>query len=332
LQLLGGNVTVAQGSIYEDTIAPDAVVGHSVAFPSTAAGEQTITAGQSAALKLSGFGRGVGETVTVPILGILPSHGTSLIPIDTGVFLSVQAADVLLHRTSYNEMVVIANNLSSVNATSALITTIYGSSARVLTTSQLLSTASSVIGSITLLFAVIAGVSLLVAAIGIMNIMLMSVMERTHEIGIMKSIGFKNWHVMLIFLLQALIIGIVGGVIGIGVGAGTSYGLLTAFGSGSSTTSTSSTSAASSSGFRGGAGVGGGAVAVRGGAAAGGATTGAAFGGGTSSSSGLSIQPAFPLTTIALALIIAVVVSVLAALYPAWRASKMEPIDALREL
>jgi ABC-type antimicrobial peptide transport system permease subunit len=78
--------------------------------------------------------------------------------------------------------------------------------------------------------------------------------------------------------------------------------------------------------------VGGGAVAVRGGAAAGGATTGAAFGGGTSSSSGLSIQPAFPLTTIALALIIAVVVSVLAALYPAWRASKMEPIDALREL
>jgi ABC-type antimicrobial peptide transport system permease subunit len=332
LQLLGGNVTVAQGSIYEDTIAPDAVVGHSVAFPSTAAGEQTITAGQSAALKLSGFGRGVGETVTVSILGILPSHGTSLIPIDTGVFLSVQAADVLLHRTSYNEMVVIANNLSSVNATSALITTIYGSSARVLTTSQLLSTASSVIGSITLLFAVIAGVSLLVAAIGIMNIMLMSVMERTHEIGIMKSIGFKNWHVMLIFLLQALIIGIVGGVIGIGVGAGTSYGLLTAFGSGSSTTSTSSTSAASSSGFRGGAGVGGGAVAVRGGAAAGGATTGAAFGGGTSSSSGLSIQPAFPLTTIALALIIAVVVSVLAALYPAWRASKMEPIDALREL
>lgn len=320
--LLGGNTSVSQGSIYEDTIAPDAVVGYSVAFPSSAAGQQVITTGQSAALKLGG-GRSGGETVTVPILGILPSHGASLIPIDTGVFISVQAAQVLLHRSSFNEMVVLANNLSSVNVTSALITTIYGSSARVLTTSQLLSTVSSIIGSITLLFAVIAGVSLLVAAIGIMNIMLMAVMERTHEIGIMKSIGFKNKHVMLVFLLQALIIGLIGGILGIVVGAGTSYGLAAAFGSGSSSASTSGTS--SSSGFRGGGGAG------FGGGGGGGAAAGATFSAG-SSSSGLSFKPAFPLETIAIALLIAVLVSIIAGLYPAWRASKMEPIDALREL
>ena len=322
-QLYGSNVTLYQGVLYQQTIAPDAVVGHSVAFPTSAAGQQTITVGQSATLKV-GSGR-TSETVTVPIVGILPSHGTSLIPIDTGVFLSVQAAQVLLHKTSYNEMVVIANNLSSVNATSALITTIYGSSARVLTTSQLLSTASSIIGSIALLFGVIAGVSLLVASVGIMNIMLMAVIERTHEIGIMKSIGFKNKHVMLVFLLQALIIGVVGGILGIAVGVGTSYGLAAAVGGGSSSTSTASSSSSSTGTFRAGSG-----------ASAAPAGGGATFGGGSSSSSSssssLSFTPAFPISTIAIALFIAILVSIIAGLYPAWRASKMEPIDALREL
>ncbi|MGA3020929.1 MAG: FtsX-like permease family protein [Candidatus Micrarchaeales archaeon] len=320
-QLVGSNVTLYEGSLYLDTIAPDAVVGHSVAFPSSAAGQQTVTIGQSAVLK---FGGRNGQTVTVPLLGILSAHGGSLIPVDTGVFVSVQAAGVLLHRSSFNEMLVLASNLSSVNATSSLITTIYGSSARILTTSQLLSTASSIIGSITLLFAVIAGVSLLVAAIGIMNIMLMAVMERTHEIGIMKAIGFKSKHVMLVFLLQALMIGLVGGISGIIVGATASYSLAAVFGSGTSSTTTSDASGAG--GFRGGGGFG----SAGGGGAAAGTTGSAVFAGG--SSSGISFKPAFPLTTIATALLIAVIVSVAAGLYPAWRASRMEPIDALREL
>ncbi len=317
-QLLGGNVSLSQGNTYQDTIAPEAVIGHSVAFPSSAAGQQVITVGQSAALKLS-EGRST-QTITVPILGILASHGASIIPIDTGVFLSVQSAEVLLHRSSFNKMVVLSSNLTTVNSTAALITTVYGSSARILTTAQLLSTVSMIIGSISLLFGVIAGVSLLVAAIGIMNIMLMSVLERTHEIGVMKAIGFKNKHVMLVFMLQALTIGLIGGVMGIGVGAGVSYGLSAAFGSGSSTSSAPSSSAGS---FRGGTGggEGRGAVFVSGGQAP-----------SSSSSPGLTFSPAFPIGTILAALLIAVIVSVIAGLYPAWRASKMEPIDALREL
>ncbi len=331
-QLLGTNATVAQGSMYLDTIAPEVVVGHTVAFPTSAAGQQTITVGNSATLRLVS-GRN-SQTVTVPILGILPSHGASLIPIDTGVFMSVQAAQVLLHRSSYNEMVVLANNLTSVNATSALITTIYGSSARILTTSQLLSTASSIIGSITLLFAVIAGVSLLVAAVGIMNIMLMGVMERTREIGIMKSIGFKSKHVMLVFLLQALIIGVVGGIAGIIVGAGTSYGLAAVFSSGSSSTS-ASTSAASAGGTSARTGTGG-SGGFSGGAppagGAGGGTEISAGSGSSTSSSSFSFSPAFPIMTIAEALLISMIVSIVAGIYPAWRAAEMQPIDALRQL
>lgn len=324
-QLLGGNVTLYQGTEYQDTIAPDALVGHSVAFPSTAADQQAITVGQSASLKLAS-GRAE-QTVTVPVVGILPSHGTSIIPIDTGVFVSLQSAEILLHRSSFNEMLVLSSNLSNVNSTAALITTIYGSSVRVTTISAILSTVSTIIGGIALLFGVIAGVSLLVAAIGIMNIMLMSVMERTHEIGIMKSIGFKNKHVMLVFMLQALIIGVVGGIAGIAVGAVASIGLAAAAsGASSGSSPTSTPAAASSGGFRGGG--------AGGSAAAGGGSAVFVSGGSTSSSStsSLSFSPAFPLSTVGSALLVAVIVSVVAGLYPAWRASKMEPIDALREL
>ncbi len=323
-QLLGGNVSLYQGAIYQDTITPAVVLGHSVAFPSSAAGAQTAIVGQPATLKVGGR---TGETVTVPIAGILQSHGGFIIPVDTAVFVPLQAGELLLHRASFNEMLVLASNTSTVNSTSTLITTIYGSSVSVLTTSSLLSTASSIIGTLGLLFGAIAGVSLLVAAIGIMNIMLIAVYERTHEIGIMKSVGFKNRNILMIFLFQALIIGVVGGVIGIGLGAGAAYGLAGALGGGSASARTNTTASSSSGGFR---SSGGGASGGFGGS--GGASGGGGFGGSSASTSTLAFHPVFPLSTIGYALLVAVLVSVIAGIYPAWRASKMEPIDALRSL
>lgn len=71
----------------------------------------------------------------------------------------------------------------------------------------------------------VASISLLVAGIGIMNIMTVSVMERTREVGILKAIDAKNKTILTIFLTEAAVIGIVGGLIGILMGYGTSYGL-----------------------------------------------------------------------------------------------------------
>ncbi|HUY70182.1 MAG TPA: FtsX-like permease family protein [Candidatus Baltobacteraceae bacterium] len=326
-QLLGGNVSIYQGSVYQDTIAPIAVVGHDVAFPTTGSGAQSVVVGQTATLKIGGRS---GTTVGVPIAGILESHGGFIIPIDTGVIMSLTAAELLMHRPSYNEMLVLASNTSTVNSTAALISNIYGNSARVTTTAELIQTTSSILGSITLLFAVIAGVSLVVAAIGIMNIMLIAVYERTHEIGILKSVGFKNKHILMIFLIQALIIGIIGGVLGIVVGAGGAYGLSTVLGSGSGSAGAGGSPAVATSGSGGGgggfSGGGGGNQAFGGGGGSGG------FGGGSSSSSSISFHPVFPLSTIVYAILVAIIVSVAAGTYPAWRASKMEPIDALRTL
>jgi putative ABC transport system permease protein len=87
---------------------------------------------------------------------------------------------------------------------------------------QLLSTFSSVTGVLTLLLAGIASISLIVGGIGIMNIMLVSVRERTREIGIRKAIGAKGRDIMLQFLVEALVLSLLGGLIGIIVGVGVS--------------------------------------------------------------------------------------------------------------
>jgi putative ABC transport system permease protein len=138
-----------------------------------------------------------------------------------------------------------------------------------------------------LLLAGIAGISLLVAGIGIMNIMIVSLMERTREIGILKALGAKGRNVLVIFLAEALIIGLFGGIFGIVVGgflANIFGGSLNGFGPEAQ----------------------------------------------NRVSMGMTITPVITPTLALEALLFGIVVSVIFALYPAWRASKLMPVDALR--
>ena len=89
--------------------------------------------------------------------------------------------------------------------------------------SDVAETAAETSRVMTMLLGGIAAVSLLVGGIGIMNIMLVSVTERTREIGIRMAVGARSKHVQYQFLIEALILGLAGGLTGIAVGAGTSY-------------------------------------------------------------------------------------------------------------
>ncbi len=87
---------------------------------------------------------------------------------------------------------------------------------------SLMETVSQSTSMLTLLLGAIAGISLLVGGIGIMNIMMVSVTERTREIGIRKALGATFMNIMTQFLIESMVIGVIGGLIGIVVGIGVS--------------------------------------------------------------------------------------------------------------
>jgi putative ABC transport system permease protein len=85
-----------------------------------------------------------------------------------------------------------------------------------------LNTFNQVAGTFTLLLGAIAGISLVVGGIGIMNIMLVSVTERTREIGIRKAVGARRRDILTQFLVEAIVVSLLGGALGIAIGTGLS--------------------------------------------------------------------------------------------------------------
>lgn len=119
----------------------------------------------------------------------------------------------------------------------------------------------------------IAGISLLVGGIGIANVMLVTVAERTREIGVMKAVGAKNRHVLTAFLFEACVIGLFGGILGLGIAAAASFTMVPLM---------------------------------------------------------FDVPGALPWKWTAIAIGICLAISLLSGLYPAIRASRMDPVEALR--
>jgi putative ABC transport system permease protein len=94
---------------------------------------------------------------------------------------------------------------------------------RVISQQQILNTVDNVTNLITAFLGSIAGISLIVGGIGVMNIMLVSVTERTREIGLRKAVGARYFDLLLQFLVESVVLSVVGGLIGVLVGALIAY-------------------------------------------------------------------------------------------------------------
>ena len=100
---------------------------------------------------------------------------------------------------------------------------------RVVNQTEIVNTFSNVIGLFTVMVGAIAGISLVVGGIGIANIMLVSVVERTKEIGIRKAVGATNAAILIQFMAESILVSTVGGTAGIGLGVAIAFGASTAF-------------------------------------------------------------------------------------------------------
>jgi putative ABC transport system permease protein len=177
----------------------------------------------------------LGQTVQLgsasfKVVGVLASKGsTGFTDQDAVVIAPYTAVEDLLtgYSTSFSQLIVQGRSASTLNLAqsevesvlaSANDTTVANLPFRVLNQQSLLTAATSSSQTFTVLLAAVAAISLLVGGIGVMNIMLVTVTERTREIGIRKAIGAPKSAILTQFLLEAVLLSLIGGVAGIGVG------------------------------------------------------------------------------------------------------------------
>jgi putative ABC transport system permease protein len=228
----------------------------------------------------------VNETYTAHVSAVLDRIGGFGLggPSDTGVYVPLSQAEKFFGTDQADEIIVKlkSSDAAVVNSTSKAITDYFGNQVSVISATAVQSLLSTIFSTISLFLGGIAAISLLVAGIGIMNIMIVSLIERTREIGILKALGMKSRTVLYIFLTESVIIGLIGAVIGI-VSGWVLANVVSLF-----------------------------------------------LGRGGIIGSALTITPILTPEVLLGALAFGVGISVIFALYPAWRASKLKPVEALR--
>jgi len=286
-QLYPTTFVAASGTILSNPADNDIIVGTRVNDPSEN-GTLLFSAGNNVGIVWTNATTlpVVNATYTAKVSAVLQKIGGFGLagPSDTGVYMPLSQAESFFG-TSQCQMILVQlknSNNSTITDVSKAITNYFGGQVTVISSSAVMSLLSTIFGTIQLFLGGIAAISLLVAGIGIMNIMIVSLIERTREIGILKALGMKSRTVLSIFLGESAIIGLIGALAGILSGWVLANIVARLLASG-------------------------------------------AFGG-----TGFKVTPLLTPEVFLGALAFGIVISIIFAMYPAWRASKLKPVDALR--
>ena len=191
--------------------------------------------GSEAATEMYGTTHAVGETFslngyTITVVGVLEAVGSSASGSnDNQILIPFTLAQRLSNQTSISSFYVSAASSAQVEQAQAAVesylekafenynTRSFGTQYSVFNQTEMLSTLSETTNTLTLMLGGIAAISLLVGGIGIMNIMLVSVSERTREIGIRKAIGAARGNILMQFLIESLVVSLMGGLLGLAI-------------------------------------------------------------------------------------------------------------------
>ncbi|MDD5129462.1 MAG: ABC transporter permease [Candidatus Omnitrophica bacterium] len=224
------------GTEYESIRAAYPALGRFFTESEVKMREKVVLLGTTVARELFGESNPIGQTIKLNLLnfkviGILPAKGastfhdqddTAVIPVTTAMFrvfgkeyvdtIYVEAKDpgsIDAAQEALSELIVKQHRLNPKEAEDSF---------QIRNMSDIKNTLEATTKTMSMLLGVIAGISLLVGGIGIMNIMLVSVTERTREIGLRKAIGATNKDIMVQFLIEAMLMSFLGGVSGVLLG------------------------------------------------------------------------------------------------------------------
>ncbi|MEM2876011.1 MAG: FtsX-like permease family protein [Candidatus Bathyarchaeia archaeon] len=203
---------------------------------------------------------------------------------DESIFIPIEFLKKATHKSEYNVLVVKASEADSVDEVTETLRSIYSGRAQVFSVQQISRIITQITSQFNVLLVSIASTSFIAAGLGTFNIMMISVLERVREIGVLKALGMKDEQVLTLYVSQGVLVGLMGSLIGVAGGMAIAYAL-PAF----------TISRGMDEGF-------------------------------TMPNYSPVISPTYILLSVALSII----VTFLSTMYPAWKASRLRPVEALR--
>ncbi len=282
-----GNIQMESGTFIDDKDRYMAVIGHDVAYEKF---DRKISDKNTIELT---FTRPDGETVTkqFKVKGIVASPETTFVQSgiepDERIFIPISTMNEIMDQDYYWGFFAAATSLESIDEVTDELDKRLARDLGVpfrdldnedakpyslMNQGEILEEVDKLSDALGSLLTSVALISLIVGSIGIMNIMLVTVTERTGEIGIMKSLGYKNYEVLSLFMVESIVVGLLGGILGIVFGVAGAY----------------------------------------------------------LADNAMGLPYVFPADMILLGMLVSLVVGLLAGIYPANKAARMNPVDALR--
>ncbi|HSA75348.1 MAG TPA: ABC transporter permease [Candidatus Nitrosocosmicus sp.] len=280
LTIIAPTLEYIEGSSIREGDPSAAILAEDVAFPP---GEDVPFAQLGEAIMLTySFVDEAGNTQedskNFVVSGVMESTGNPTI--DSAIVINVDAGNSLFQRSDkYDSLFVAAQDSNSVDIVEEQIKAVYKNNIGITTVKAILETVQEFTAGITSFLFGIAIISLIVGAVGIITTLFTSVVERIKEIGTLKAIGASGSTILMLFLVEAIIIGIIGGTVGLLGGIGGGY-MLTRTGPGAG--------------------------------------------------EGPPLEPVYTTADLVRVWLTSVVLSMIAGFLPAWKASRVTPIAALR--